>query len=81
MSMRKEIMIFWICAMVASSLLSESARGQGGVPIKYPPIGRGDPPECKGGSCLPPPSNPPSRGCEKATRCRSSPPSKITTSP
>ncbi|XVE90982.1 hypothetical protein DITRI_Ditri20bG0119100 [Diplodiscus trichospermus] len=29
---------------------------------------------CKGGSCLPPPSNPPSRGCEKIFRCRKPPP-------
>ncbi|XVF65349.1 hypothetical protein PTKIN_Ptkin09bG0241000 [Pterospermum kingtungense] len=42
--------------------------------IGNPAIGRDLPGGCNGGNCLPPPSNPAQRGCEKTFRCREAPP-------
>ncbi|EOY21240.1 Uncharacterized protein TCM_012649 [Theobroma cacao] len=68
MSMCKKFMLFCFCAMLVGLVLIREVNAN--EPIGYGAMAGGRQPPCKGDKCLPPPSNPGSRGCESIEKCR-----------
>ncbi|OMO54477.1 Rapid ALkalinization Factor [Corchorus capsularis] len=67
-AMGKKMMVLWMCAML---VIGEN--GKADAVVIGTPAMRANSPGCKGVHCLPPPSNPINRGCEKIMRCRRPP--------
>lgn len=59
-----------LCIVVMLVICSIFAGGVNAKFIDYGVIGKGDPSHCSGRACLPKPSHPYDRGCEKETECR-----------
>jgi hypothetical protein len=67
MATPKALVIICIAALLGCLLFFEAANGR---VIGYEPLKKGKFYKCKGGQCLPPPSNPYGRGCENVEKCR-----------